>query len=158
MIRWMIFFLLMAAGACRPRELFLSKDEKENLAEIIRETLNDYHRDVKERGLTAEFKYLDSSDDFFWVPPGYTTAISYDSVANLLKQVAPLLKSVHNSWDTLTIIPLSTGLAMYTGRLHSITTNASGKRFESVLIETGVLIKRKDGWKLLSGQTSIIEK
>jgi hypothetical protein len=37
-------------------------------------------------------------------------------------------------------------------------SDTSGKTSSFSLIESGVLIKREDGWKLLSGQTSIISE
>jgi len=112
--------------------------------------------DIRKSGLTAEFKYLDNSSEFFWVPRGYSSYISYDSVATVLKQTAPKYKSVDNSFDTLRIFPLRKELATYTGRLNSTMTDISGKVITLQLIETGVLIKRQDEWKLLSGQTSIL--
>jgi hypothetical protein len=58
----------------------------------------------------------------------------------------------------LKIIPLSKELASYTGRLNSTIVNKLGKVMTFSLVETGVLIKRKDGWKLLNGQTSILNQ
>ena len=122
----------------------------------IRQTLDDYAKDVKSGGLTAEFKYLDSSADFFWVPPGYQSAISFDSVATVLKQNALKFKSVDNMYDSLRIIPLARHLASYTARVSSTITDTTGAVFKFSLIETGILIRRKDGWKFLSGQTTTI--
>jgi hypothetical protein len=102
----------------------------------------------------AEFKYLDHSPDFFWVPPGYAGAISYDSVAAILKKSAPKYTLIENTFDTLHIVPLSKELATYTGSLTINMTDTSGvyqARFS--LLETGVMIKRPDGWKLLNGHT-----
>ena len=52
----------------------LSEKEKALVANTIRQTLYDYVGAIKQKGLTAEFKFLDSSADFFWVPPGYSSA------------------------------------------------------------------------------------
>jgi len=136
----------------------LTTDEQKAIVESIQQTMNNYYKDIRTSGLTAEFKYLDNSSDFFWVPPGYSSAISYDSVAAILKQSAPLYKSIDNSFDTLRIIPLSKELAAYTARLNSIMTDTTGKISKFSLVETGLLIKRQDGWKLLNGQTSILDK
>jgi hypothetical protein len=149
-------FVLLAICACQQEKSSLSETEQVRVAEDVRQALNNYLAAVKKEGLTAEFSYLDNSEDFFWVPPGYQGPISYDSVAAILKVNAPLFKSIENSFDTLRIIPLSEGLAAYTTQLHSVMTDTSGKVSFSRLIETGVVIKRKDGWKLLGGQTSLI--
>jgi hypothetical protein len=136
----------------------LTDNEKAVIIENVRLTLDNYCNDIKKSGLTAEFKYLDKSSDFFWVPPGYSTSISYDSVAIVLKQTAPKYKSIDNSFETLQIIPLNSEYATYTGQLKSTMTDTSSKTITLSLVETGVLIKRKDGWKLLSGQTSILNQ
>lgn len=143
--------------SCRQSES-LTENENAGIIKDVRQTLYNYYADIKKSGLTAEFKYLDKSKEFFWVPPGFSSSLSYDSVASILKQNAPSYKSIDNSFDTLRIIPLSRLLATYTGRLNSKMTDNSGKVLTFSLLETGVLIKRQDGWKLLQGQTSILNK
>jgi hypothetical protein len=136
----------------------LTSEEEQDIINSIQQMLNNYYKDISKEGLTAEFNYLDNSPDFFWVPPGYSTAISYDSVAKILKLNAPLFRSVDNAFDTLRITPLNRESAIYTARLSSIMTDTSGVVSKLLLVETGVLIKRNDGWKLLSGQTSVVEE
>jgi len=136
----------------------LTENEKAGIIADVRQTLDNYYNDIGKSGLIAEFKYLDNSSEFFWAPPGYSSSISYDSVVTVLKQNAPRYKSIDISFDTLRIIPLSETLATYTTRLHSNMTDTSGKVMTFSLMETGVLIKRQDGWKLLSGQTSILSQ
>lgn len=147
-------FLILLTFSCR--ESLLTETEKAAIVEGVRMTLKNYHADIKKSGLTAEFNYLDKSDDFYWVPPGYSSAISYDSVAAILKRNSLLYTSVENTFDTLRITALSKDLAGYTGRLHATMTDTTGKSMSFSLVETGLLIKRKDGWKLLSGQTAVI--
>jgi len=131
--------------------------DKEQLRQEIRQMLHNYHRDIAGEGLTAEFKYLDPSEDFFWVPPGYGTAITYDSVRKILEQNALTLKLASFSWDTLEVFPLSEKIAGFTGIVTGKLIDT--KDVESVvrMIESGTLIKRKDGWKLLSGQTAVLD-
>jgi hypothetical protein len=92
------------------------------------------------------------------VPPGYSSAISYDSVANILKTNAPKFKLVDNRFDTFIIIPLNWELASYTARINSHMKDTLGNKLIFELAETGILIKRKGGWKLLNGQTSLLNK
>ena len=124
----------------------------------VTETLTAYHEAIGLKGLTAEFAFLDSSADFFWVPPGYSNPIAYDSVVKVLNQNAPLFSSVENSFDTLRIIPQSYKLATYTGKVFSRMTDTSGHTNKILLIETGTMVKRENGWKLLNGQTAIINQ
>ena len=151
------FVFLSAFISCREPDIGLTQSDRKMISDSIRQTLNNYFADIKKEGLTAEFKYLDSSSDFFWVPPRYKSSISYDSIAAILKTYAPFYQSTDNSWETLMINPLSHNLASYSGRIQSITTDSSGKVSKFTLIETGLVIKRETGWKLLNGQTSVIE-
>ncbi|NNE77311.1 MAG: SnoaL-like domain-containing protein [Pricia sp.] len=132
--------------------------QKIEVGNEVQKTLNDYYDDIRASGLTAEFKYLDDSKEFFWTPPGFSSSISYDSVVAILKQNAPQYQSIDNQWDTLTVNVLSKELAAYAGRLRSIMTDTSGQVTKITLVETGILIKRNDGWKLLCGQTATISE
>ena len=151
-----LFFLLIL-GSCSETHSFLAESQKKAIGDSVRLTLNNYFSDVKKEGLIAEFKYLDSSSDFFWVPPGYSSAISYDSVALILRKYHPFYTSVENSWEQLSIRAITEELASYTGRIRSVSTDTSGKRSDFILVETGIAIKRETGWKLLNGQTSLVE-
>jgi hypothetical protein len=151
----LILFTILTIVSCSQSST-LTENEKATIIGEVRETLDNYCKDIRKSGLTAEFQYLDHSSEFYWTPPGYNISISYDSVAAILNQNALNYKSVDNSFDTLRITPLSEEYATYTGRLTSSTTDASGKTMTFSLVESGVLIKRQDGWKLLNGQTSIL--
>ena len=118
--------------------------------------LGHYFEDMNKEGLLSEFRYLDNSSDFFWVPPGYSTSISYDSVAVILKATAPSLWSIDYKWETLRIIPLSAGMATFTGIIQGVITDTTGTVTKLRLIETGTVIRRKSGWKLLNGQMAIL--
>jgi hypothetical protein len=152
-----LVFVLLAIASCLPSTQETEGFETDAIVAEVREVLDSYYRDIKQKGLKAEFQYLDSSDNFFWVPPGYSSAILYDSVASILNANAAMFRSIDNAWDTLSVIPLSSDIATYTGRISSKATDTSGKKSTTMLIETGTLIKRKDGWKLLCGQTSVIK-
>jgi len=156
-VKYRIVIVAVAAISSCNMDHAVSESERLRIDNDVRRTLNDYFTDISRDGLTAEFKYLDASEDFFWVPPGYGTAISYDSVAAILKLRAPRYRSVNNTWDSLRVTILTRELASYNGRLHSTMTDRSGNVSEYNLVETGLLIKRENGWKLLSGQTSVID-
>jgi hypothetical protein len=140
--------------SCR-QSLPLTEREKKSIIKEVSQTLSDYYNDIRKSGLGAEFKYIDSSSNFFWVPPGYSNAISFDNVAIILKQNASKYKYIDNKFESLQVIPLTKNLASYTGQLRSAMTDTSGNVQTFSLIETGVIIKRQEGWKLLNGQTSV---
>ncbi len=147
---------VLAVAACQQPSPTLSAEEAARVTDSVRQTLNRYYADIRTQGLNAEFQYLDSSTDFFWVPPGYTGPISYDSVATVLRRTAPRYTLIDNVWDTLSIRPMTEELASYTGRLTSTMTDTAGSTSQFKLVETGMVIKRTAGWKLLGGQTSIV--
>lgn len=150
-----IFLIPLLVGACQ-KSTTLTADDKARITRDIKQMLDNYYNDIREAGLMAEFSYLDNSADFFWVPPGFAGAISYDSVASILRRDAPTLKTVDNTFEVLQILPLNEEYATYTGRLTSRVTDATGTVNTYKLVETGVIVKSKGGWKLLAGQTSML--
>jgi hypothetical protein len=158
MVRFIVASLILLALFCCNDPARLTENEKLKISDEVRETLKRCNDDIRQNGLSSELKYLDTSEHFFWVPPGYSSAISRDSVITAMKHNASLFKSIDQPFDTITIFPLTRDMVCYTGRIHSTMTDTSGKVFESWLWETALMIRRVDGWKLLSGQTSMISK
>lgn len=152
----LITVLVGLFASCHDRETRLTIEEQASIVREIQKTLVDYHAAVEARGLTAEFDFLDSSPEFFWVPPGSVTSLSYDSIHKVLSQNAPRFGSIDSEWDTLRVIPLTRELAMYTGLFRSTSIDTSGVASSVRLVETGLMTKRKEGWKLLSGQTAVV--
>ena len=150
------FCLLLFLASCRTYSAW-SPDERQAVAKEVQTVLENYHHAINKQGLIGELPYLDSSSDFFWVPPGYATAIDYDSVVHFIRRNAPAFTLIDNSFDTLVAIPLSREIATYTARIRSLMKDTTGGISSVTLIETGNLIKRRDGWKLLNGQTAVVE-
>jgi hypothetical protein len=154
--RFLLYTLSIFVASCQHRNATLTEKDRTEISIEVKQMLLNYVTDIKEKGLTAEFDYLDNSADFFWAPPGYGRAISYDSIATILTTNASQFESIENSYDSLSIIPLKNDLSIYTATITSTTIDAEGSKSIVRLIETGVVIKRSNGWKLLSGQTSLI--
>ena len=127
--------------------------ERAQVQKEVETMLQGYFDDIRESGLTAEFAYLDSTEDFFWVPPGYGSALDYDSVRTILEYNAPTLSSVNFQWKELSVYPLSAEIATYTGVVSGKIVDTAGMQSNVNMIESGTAIKRKDGWKILSGQS-----
>ena len=147
-----LLMLISCSGTENSNDLNTSRTTEE-----IYQMLNAYHKDISEEGLTAEFNYLDKSSDFFWVPPGYNTALSYDSVKNILETNSKAFRSVKFQWDTLQIFPLTNEIANYSGIVSGLMIDTVGIESTVSIIESGTIIKREDGWKLLSGQSRLLE-
>lgn len=156
-MKWLVLTCIVCGILSCTNKAGMTVAEQKAINDSVAQTLTDYCKAVKEHGLTAEFQYLDHSPDFFWVPPGYTSTISYDSVEAVLIRNAPMFRMIDNTFDSLRIVPLTKELATYTAVLHSTMVDTTGKTTQMHMVETGTVIKRKDGWKLLSGQTAIIE-
>lgn len=134
-----------------------SNTENDSAEKEIKSTIDNYYNDIRKEGLAAELKYLDSSKEFFWIAPGYLNYIGYDSVVAAVRRNAVDLKSVDNRYDSLLIIPLTNNYAQFAMRTISTAVHATGETTKTAFIESGVMVKRKDGWKFLSGQTTILE-
>ena len=147
--------LLLATASCNAPDTFTEADQLRVTAEVD-SMLHAYLDAMREGGLEAEFDYLDSTDAFFWVPPGYDSWISYDSVAAVLRAMAPTLRSTDYRWESLRIDPISHDRAIYTGTLSGVLTDTSGQVTNLFMIETGTVIRREDGWKLLNGQSAVL--
>ncbi|MEJ2004719.1 MAG: hypothetical protein P8X57_07100, partial [Cyclobacteriaceae bacterium] len=50
--------------------------------------LKAYHQAMESDGLMAEFDFLDDSEAFFWIPPGYDSPLDYDSVRAVIEMNA----------------------------------------------------------------------
>jgi hypothetical protein len=137
--------------SCRPGP------DSESVRKDVKSTIDNYYNDIRKQGLLAELKYLDSTKQFFWIPPGYMNYVSYDSVAAAIRRNAPGMKSLNNHYDSLLIVPLSSDHAQFAMRTISVSVDTAGDSTTTAFIESGVMVKRKDGWKFLSGHTSILE-
>ena len=134
----------------------IGEKEKAVIVKQVEQMFTNYHDDIRKDGLTAEFKYLDSSADFFWVPPGYNSPLTYDSVKVILNANARMFRSVEFKWKSLKVFPLTYEIANYSGIVEGIMIDTAGVRSSMLIIESGTVIKRPDGWKLLSGQSAVL--
>ena len=153
---YLAVIILLSLNACVQTEE-LNANEKQLIIADVKDMFDNYHGDIRIQGLTAEFKYLDQSPDFFWVPPGYNSALTYDSVRSILVTNAKLFSEVIFAWDTLQIFPLTKEIANYSGIVKVSMTATSGEVTLVLIIESGTVIWRSDGWKLLSGQSAVLE-
>ena len=146
--------LIFMLHSCERKSNAITRDE-ESVRKEARSMLHTYLQDMNSKGLLSEFEYLDESEDFFWVPPGYKSKLDYDSVKSILLKNAPVLKSINNQWSDLEVYPLSAEHCTYTGEIHSLTVTQNNDTTEVDMLETGVLVRRDDGWKILCGQSRI---
>lgn len=146
--------------ACTPKQKHIEPDsfDKEKVTQEIKETLKNYFDDMNNEGLLSEFKYLDSSEDFFWVPPGFNKRLNYAETRSVIEDNAPQMLNIDNQWKSIEIHALSNNFATYTGVVSAKYNDTANMPHNYELIETGVLIKRGDNWKILCGQTAQLPK
>jgi len=149
-----IFFVFL--GCSNPKKELFDEIAKQRVTVEAQEMLDAYHCTMEKEGLMAELDFLDASDEFFWVPPGYQSSLSYDSVVSIIKINAPAIKSLEYKWEYLHIYPLSPTIANFTGKLHSTIVDTNDLTTNIVMLESGTLIKRSKDWKILNGQSRII--
>ncbi len=91
-IQLLIGILTIQIFGCDNSATF-SEAEKEIVSMDVKAMLHDYHDSMNNGGLLTEFEFLDNSAEFFWIPPGYSTPPSYDSVATVLEKLPlPFIK------------------------------------------------------------------
>ena len=131
----------------------ISNEESNRVAIEVRKTLNECFEEVNAVGLISELKYLDTSSLFSWQPPGYVSPIDYDSVKSIILQNTSACSKTYISWDSLQIFPQSKNKAKYIGKI-TMVRNVDTVR----LLEEGNVVKKEDGWKLVSGKTVISKR
>lgn len=146
------FFLI----SCTPQPSPQAPFTPAHIEAEVRAMLADYAEAQRQNGVLGELSFLDTTDAFFWVPPGYAQAISGDSVRAVLHSFAPNIRSVDGHWLALDVHPLNDSIAVYTGRLRATNISIAGDSTIHELLETGVVARRVDGWKLLGGHTTVL--
>ena len=146
---WLPLITLIVAGCSGKSEQVQAKEDATAM-------MQRYHVAMEEGGLMAEFEFLDESPEFFWIPPGYNSALKYDSVKEILTRNAPSISAIHIEWEDLEVIPINDQTATFHGIVISTMTDTAGQTSTVRMLESGTLIRRTEGWKLLSGQTRLL--
>jgi len=148
-------FIFLVLFSCAPSPE-LNSAKKDEIRKEVQQFLMNYHEAIAKDGLTAEFDYLDASPNFFWVPPGYASALKYDSVRSILESNAKNFSEVQFTWRTLDLFPMSNSFVNFSGIVDGKMTDLSGVTAQMSILESGTIIKRAEGWKLLSGQSRML--
>ncbi len=154
---YLIFCFVLQNVSCTNAAKELNENERQQIKNEISGLLHANFKNIAEKGYMEDLKSLDNSPGFYWIPPGQTMPISYDSVAAIIKKFIPGNRSVVSTWDTLHVQPINKEIATYAGKYHSIYTDTTGKVLEFNMHEIGTVVKRKEGWKIVSGKTSVLE-
>lgn len=148
-----IFVLSTVFVSCQKKQSF----DAASIEIEVTEMLHAYDDSVRKNGVEGGFYFLDKSDAFYWVPPDYKYAIDYDSISSILHAHATQFKHIDNQWKGLRVMPLSEKYASFNGVVISTAITTENDTTITKLAETGIVVKRKEGWKLLSGQTTLVD-
>jgi hypothetical protein len=151
----LVFATLVFIGSCSERTN-LSTTEYDKIKREIEAALHKNFETIAAEGWIGELKALDDSRQFSWVPPGKYAPINYDSMKSVLQRATMTIEKTELAWIELYVKPISQTLATYSGRYSSRYTMKSGKVAEFTMAESGTVIRKKNGWKLISGQTFLI--
>lgn len=144
--------ILIFACCCQQKQPF----DKQKTAKEVKEFLNEYLETIREEGLAAEFNYLDTTDRFFWVPPGFNQYIEIDSVKRVVLARADFYQKVDNRWEYLKIDVLTNDHVFYTGKLDCNWIDSTGLSTKYKMLETGLVIRTVNGWKITGGQSTMV--
>ncbi len=153
-----VLCFILCVWSCSNNEPVIKDFDPVKVEGEVKKMFENYHAAIKEGGLKAEFDYLDQSPDFFWVPPGYSSALDIDSVQAILTKNAPLYSAIDFHWTHLVVHPLSDRIATFTGQVGGVMADTNGMQQIISILESGTVIKRDSGWKLLSGQSRTLDK
>ena len=134
----------------------LSDNERKTVDKEVKDMLYGYCNDLRSQGLQAQFHYMDNGGQFFWLTAGSTSAQGLDSTLAIAGRAMANVSVVNRSYDTLLVQPLTTTLAAYSARVRSVVTYTGGKDTTLLTVETGTLVKRREGWRFLYGQTTAL--
>lgn len=154
-MKYLYLIAVFCLFSCQQVDKNFTDEDKKQVEVEVNEMFAAYNKAVNEQGIVGELPYLDSSAEFFWVPPGYDGPINYAEVVSHAQQATAKFKRVKVAWQDLKIYPKTKDLAVYTGTLEFNTEDTAGITSHAILLETGVIVKHTDGWKLQSGQTAL---
>lgn len=153
-----IYFILLGLItliSCTEQDENDTENQKTDTKEI-RSFLHAYHDAVNHYGVKAELNFFDSSEQFFWIPPGYAEALNFDSVKSILLIADDAIRQTNFEWESLHVQFVEDNVASFNGVVKGTITDTSNLTININQIKSGLLIKRKDGWKILNGQSTTL--
>lgn len=153
-LHWIAWAVVgLSVSACTPA---FDEAARQKVAAEATQVLMDYQAAICKDGLLAEFAFLDSTDDFHWLPPGAAAPMDYDSVARAIRQNAAALDTACVTYADLAVTATAPDSARYTATVQSFAVTHEGDTSMASLREQGVLVLKNGKWWLLSGNTTMM--
>lgn len=144
---------LCTAFTCGEKPLKMNEEEKSEIVKAVKDMTANYFRDFYTRSIDTVLSHYDTSSSFFWAITPDTIALKRSAMVTMHRHALKDYTKFDGYWSNIKVEPLTNELAMYHGTYHVNTEDKSGKKGTITGVETGVMVKREDGWKYLAGQT-----
>jgi hypothetical protein len=145
------FFLL--AFTCGEKPLTLSDNDKSDIVKAVKDMTSKYFMDFYTHNVDSVLRHYDTSACFFWAITPDTIAMKRSAMVTMHRHAVKDYTKFEGYWSDMRVEPLTNELAMYHGTYHVLTEDKDGHIGKIMGVETGIMIKREDGWKYLAGQT-----
>ena len=143
--------LLVITSSCSNHKSF----KPVNIQEEVSNTFNNYVEHVNSKGLKGVESYFADDSTFYWVEDGLIQYPSWDSLASSIEQFYPSVSSVSMNISDTKIHVIDHNHAMLFTSFKEDLRMESGFAFTLDGALTILLRKEEDGWKFLSGHSSI---
>ncbi|MCU0373181.1 MAG: nuclear transport factor 2 family protein [Ignavibacteria bacterium] len=145
--------LLLTAFTCGEKTLKLDDSERAEIVEAVKSMTSRYFEDFHANNVDTVLRHYDTSACFFWSITPDTIALKRSAMVTMHRHAIKDYAKFEGYWSNIQVEPLTKELAMYHGTYHVNTEDKGGKKGKITGVETGVMVKREDGWKYLAGQT-----
>ena len=146
-----VSFLIFTA--CQ-QQYQLTDSQKTEIIKEVETMATQFFIDYNNKNIDAVVRSLDDSPKFFWVFPPETTHLSRDKLVSSLTLEIESALFLEAAWDEIIVEPLASDFAYCKGVFNVVITDSLKNEKKFIGIESAVVVKRKDGWKFLMGQTS----
>ena len=152
-----LFFICFLAVAVQSvycqQQATLTQSQRAAIRDSVTQLKYRVWDEVRAKHFEGTLNCFDDSPEFFWVFTPDTTIILHDVFVAMLKGAFQDYRSIDVVWDRIHVEPLTNQYAVYTGKYHVTYIDTSGKVFKAIGVETGIVVHRPTGWKILNGQT-----
>ena len=148
-------YLIVGSFLSCDQEAKLTNDQKYEIINSVKKSQEQFCLDYEAEDFDAVMSHLDTSRNFFWIYPPETVPVTREIFAEVLKREFEMNNPIKFIWDTIQVVPLSSDLAYYQGRFHRVETDTSEIEQVGITFVSAIVIRREEGWKLLSGQNCL---
>lgn len=145
--------MLVVFSGCRQQANLTGTFQPSVVKSEVEDMLKAYTKSFNALDIDNTQKYIDDSEDFFWIYTPDKNPVNSDYVKKVIKKEIEKYRAIDIRFYYIRVNPLTENIAVYTGGWEEASENHKGDIEKFFGVETGVVIKRNGGWKFLNGQT-----